>query len=431
MKILPLAAAVSAALMAGQAVAVDFHGYLRSGIGSSGSGGDQVPMQAQGAASKYRLGNETETYGELKFGQELYNEDGKRFYLDTNMAFSIDQANDWEATDPAFREAFVIGDNLIESLPGASIWAGKRFYRRHDVHMIDFYYWNTSAPGGGIENINLGGAKMSFAWLRNTQTTGGNSEIGNEWNQDDVIDFAGNNLDLRFSDIQLGNFGALELGINYAKYSDVDQKLHNYLEEDGFMLTAEHTLPVMNGFNKLVLQYASDAMAGNGFSGSLMGFSNQSLVRPDGVISISKTNSGNAWRIIDHGAIELSGNWEMMYVLLYEKTDLDDKGYGTDNRDWWSIGIRPMYKWTNTMSTLLELGYDDVSWKKSAISADPTREDNSLTKVTLAQQWQAGPSIWARPALRAFVTYGNNSDIEINDGSKDEVTFGLQMEAWW
>ncbi|MCE2596141.1 maltoporin [Motilimonas cestriensis] len=426
MKILPLAAAVSAALLASQAMAVDFHGYLRSGIGASSDGGDQIAMKADGAGAKYRLGNETETYGEFKFGQELYNEDGKRFYLDTNMAFSVDQANDWESTNPAFREAVVVGENLIESLPGAKIWAGKRFYQRHDSHIIDFYYWNTSAPGGGIENIDLGGAKMSLAWLRNTQDTGGNSEIGNEWTE--ATSFTGNNLDLRFSDIQLGNAGSLELGVNYAKYSETDtNKLHSDFAQDGFMLTAEHTLPIMNGFNKFVLQYASDAMAGNGFSGSLTGFGNQA----GSTGTISKTNSGNAWRVINHGAIELSSNIEMLYVGLYEKSDLDNKGFGTDNREWFSVGVRPMYKWSNTMSTLMEVGYDDVSWDASARIANPSRQDNSLTKVTLAQQWQAGPSIWSRPALRAFVTYGNNSDIEIANDSKDQVTFGLQMEAWW
>jgi maltoporin len=35
----------------------------------------------------------------------------------------------------------VQGKNLIDWLPGSTIWAGKR-YQRHDVHMIDFYYWD-------------------------------------------------------------------------------------------------------------------------------------------------------------------------------------------------------------------------------------------------------------------------------------------------
>ncbi|HAJ5786453.1 TPA: carbohydrate porin, partial [Escherichia coli] len=56
--------------MSAQAMAVDFHGYARSGIGWTGSGGEQQCFQTTGAQSKYRLGNECETYAELKLGQE-------------------------------------------------------------------------------------------------------------------------------------------------------------------------------------------------------------------------------------------------------------------------------------------------------------------------------------------------------------------------
>lgn len=53
------------------------------------------------------------------------------------------------------------GKNLIDWLPGSTLWAGKRFYQRHDVHMIDFYYWDISGPGAGLENVDLGFGKLS------------------------------------------------------------------------------------------------------------------------------------------------------------------------------------------------------------------------------------------------------------------------------
>ncbi len=83
---LPLAVAVAAGVMSAQALAVDFHGYARSGIGWTGSGGEQQCFKATGAQSKYRLGNECETYAELKLGQELWKEGDKSFYFDTNVA---------------------------------------------------------------------------------------------------------------------------------------------------------------------------------------------------------------------------------------------------------------------------------------------------------------------------------------------------------
>ncbi|HID4523151.1 TPA: carbohydrate porin, partial [Klebsiella pneumoniae] len=146
---LPLAVAVAAGVMSAQALAVDFHGYARSGIGWTGSGGEQQCFKATGAQSKYRLGNECETYAELKLGQELWKEGDKSFYFDTNVAYSVNQEDDWESTSPAFREANIQGKNLIDWLPGSTLWAGKRFYQRHDVHMIDFYYWDISGPGAG------------------------------------------------------------------------------------------------------------------------------------------------------------------------------------------------------------------------------------------------------------------------------------------
>ncbi|WP_306307803.1 carbohydrate porin [Escherichia coli] len=65
--------------MSAQAMAVDFHGYARSGIGWTGSGGEQQCFQTTGAQSKYRLGNECETYAELKLGQEVWKE-GDNFW---------------------------------------------------------------------------------------------------------------------------------------------------------------------------------------------------------------------------------------------------------------------------------------------------------------------------------------------------------------
>jgi len=108
-----------------------------------------------------------------------------------------------------------------------------------------------------------------------------------------------------------------------------------------------------------------------------------------------------------------------------------------------------MYKWTPIMSTLLEVGYDNVK-------SQQVGERNGQYKITLAQQWQAGDSIWSRPALRLFATYakwdekwGYNKDaagdittfasqdrtgnglFTNSRGNNDEWTFGAQMEIWW
>ncbi|WP_336313994.1 Fe-S cluster assembly ATPase SufC [Escherichia coli] len=188
--------------MSAQAMAVDFHGYARSGIGWTGSGGEQQCFQTTGAQSKYRLGNECETYAELKLGQEVWKEGDKSFYFDTNVAYSVAQQNDWEATDPAFREANVQGKNLIEWLPGSTIWAGKRFYQRHDVHMIDFYYWDISGPGAGLENIDVGFGKLSLAATRSSEA-GGSSSFASNNIYDYTNETANDVFDVRLAQMEI------------------------------------------------------------------------------------------------------------------------------------------------------------------------------------------------------------------------------------
>jgi len=427
---LPLAVAVAVGTLSAPTMAVDFTGYARSGIGWTGSGGEQQCFQATGAQSKYRLGNECETYAELKLGQEVWKEGDKSFYFDTNVAYSVAQQNDWEATSPAFREANVKGKNLIDALPGSTLWAGKRFYQRHDVHMIDFYYWDISGPGAGLEDVDLGFGKLSFAATRSSEA-GGSYTFSSDRIRDFATSTANDVFDVRLAGLETNPDGVLELGVDYGRANARDDyRLEDGASKDGWMFTAEHTQSMLKGYNKFVLQYATDAMTSQGKG------------LPQGT---SLNNNGDMVRILDHGAISLAERWDLMYVAMYQNIDLDnDRG-----TEWYTVGVRPMYKWTPIMSTLLELGYDNVKSQQAS-------ERNGQYKVTLAQQWQAGDSIWSRPALRLFATYakwdekwGYNKDsagdlttfasadstgngiLTNSRGNNDEFTFGAQMEIWW
>ena len=66
-KWLPIAAAVTAALASQAAFAVDFHGYMRSGVGVSDNGDLQINAKNKVG----RLGNEDDTYGEIQLGQKF------------------------------------------------------------------------------------------------------------------------------------------------------------------------------------------------------------------------------------------------------------------------------------------------------------------------------------------------------------------------
>ncbi|MNC03734.1 Maltoporin precursor [compost metagenome] len=363
----------------------------------------------------------------------MWKEGDKSFYFDTNVAYSVAQDNDWEATSPAFREANVQGKNLIDALPGANMWAGKRFYQRHDVHMIDFYYWDISGPGAGLENIDVGVGKLSFAATRSSES--GGSAAFNDFNADGSRNYSNkvpnDVFDVRWAGIETNPGGTLELGVDYGHTNIPDDYyLQPGASKDGWMGTIEHTQSMMKGYNKFVVQYATDSMTSQG-KGQAQGG--------------SLNNDGSMIRVIDHGAITLADRWDLMYVGMYQNLDMDDN-QGTE---WYTIGVRPMFKWTPIMSTLLEVGYDNVK-------SQETGDHNGQYKITLAQQWQAGDSIWSRPALRVFATYakwdekwgyakdanGDSTRFAIADstgngtfstsrGDNDEFSFGAQMEIWW
>ncbi len=322
---LPLAVAVAAGVMSVQALAVDFHGYARSGIGWTGSGGEQQCFKATGAQSKYRLGNECETYAELKLGQELWKEGDKSFYFDTNVAYSVNQQDDWEDTSPAFREANIQGKNLIDWLPGSTLWAGKRFYQRHDVHMIDFYYWDISGPGAGLENVDLGFGKLSIAATRNSEKDGSYTFSNNDTKKF-VKNTANDVFDVRLAGLETNPGGVLELGVDYGRANPQDDyRLADGASKDGWMWTGEHTQSIWGGFNKFVVQYATDSMT-SWNSGHSQGS--------------SIDNNGSMIRVLDHGAMDFNDDWGLMYVAMYQDVDLDSKNGST----WYTVGVRPMYK---------------------------------------------------------------------------------------
>jgi len=408
----------AAMLVATPALALDFHGYMRSGIGATAGGGDQACFQAAGAPAKYRLGNECETYAEIGLGHEVWKEGEQSFYLDSMIAYKSDQANDWEATDSDGGSAFnngtssirqfnVQAKNFLPALPGATLWAGKRYYKRNDVHINDYYYWDVSGPGAGIEDIDLGFAKAHVAWMRNNdgdyvyEGTGTGTNVAND------------TLDLRLTDIDFNTDAKLELGYDYGKanLSDLQEKDPGYTNQKGHLVTVQHIQGNwFGGFNKLALQYGTDGIIGSTGRNS------------------TGNSDGKMLRLVNQGVVGLSDDIEMMYVQIYEDKDFDNDSGQT----WTSFGVRPVYKWTNTMSTALEFGYDHIDPQAKG------EKSRDLKKITLAQQWSAGRSFWARPQIRVFATYAmwdggkyNAASESIDAGDDNGLTFGVQAEAWW
>ncbi|KTA83086.1 maltoporin [Aeromonas salmonicida] len=440
-KWLPIAAAVTAALASQAAFAVDFHGYFRSGVGVSTDGSMQTGLSDNAKQKVGRLGNEADTYGEIQLGSEVFNKDGKTFYVDSMVAMTSNGSNDWESTESKFqctsangtvldgcenkedatfalRQFNVQAKGLLGFAPEATLWAGKRYYQRHDVHISDFYYWNISGAGAGIEGIQAGPGKVSFAWVRNDR-----SGTNDGWTYNDEMNV--NTLDLRYAGIPLWQDGSLEVGVDYAiaNPSDAQKDSANAQyknAKDGVMLTAELTQGILGGFNKTVLQYGTE------------GYSKTFAFWGDGSWYGAEAKDGaDGFRIINHGVIPMGNSWEMGHQLVY--------GVGNDmwdTNDKWetmSVVARPMYKWDDFNKTIFEGGY----FKDKNKSTNGTSEEDAGYKLTLAQAWSAGSSFWARPEIRVFASYLAQDKKEMkgnafNNGTADDTwNFGVQAEAWW
>lgn len=424
-KVSVIAAAVVGVLAAGQAMAnVDFHGYMRAGVGASEHGGQQTTFEKNKVG---RLGNEGDIYGEIGLGKEVYNDNGKSMYVDSMVAMTSNGSNDWESTENddakfALRQFNVQAKGFLGFAPEATLWAGKRYYQRKDIHISDFYYLNISGAGAGIEGIEAGPGKLSLAWVRNDRndgvqdgdpSTGQTPDAGNDGGALNV-----NTLDIRYAGIPLWEGASLELIGNAALLNETDQASQAAKDaKNGFMGTAELTVGLSGGFNKTVVQYGTE------------GYSKTFAFYGDGSWYGAEAKSGaSGYRLINWGVSEVGQNVEFGHQLVY------GVGEGMwDGQDKWttySAVVRPMYKWNDNMRTILEAGY-------SQDDNDGSKTTNS--KFTIAQAWSAGSSFWARPELRVYASYLNQDEDGKSDGSykfnggesKSQMQVGVQVEAWW
>lgn len=413
-KLNSVAIAVSAALMASSAMAVDFNGYMRAGTGISGDSGENVSFEKNKVG---RLGNENDIYAEFGFKQEVYNKDGKTFLVDSMIAQGNDGANGWEDGDFNVAQFNVQAKGLIESDKDAVIWAGKRYYQRQDVHLTDLYYWNTSGAGGGLENLSVGAGKLSLAVIQDDGSQRKTVDGGKHKFDDNVNGYT---LDARYAGIPLWKNANLEVGVNY--HLSNGTKGQDVAVDDGVMFTGVLTQGLEGGFNKTVVQ------VGNSSYGAQMA----ALGAGAWFDASGDQNDAKGFRVINAGVISMGTDWEMMHQLLYAKsTDVghsDKNGFfqGTGDHDIFSAVVRPMYKWNENMRTVFEAGIFTET------TANNT--DKGGSKYTIAQAWSAGNSFWARPEIRVYGSYFVDSEGESFGGvtkTDTDMSVGIQVEAWW
>ena len=383
--------------------ALEFAGYLRSGVGNSLNGGKQSCFKLPGAEAKYRLGNECEQYAELELRQDVYSfDDGSVLSVDgmASLYNQYDRQLTFQGDNGSARlpQLYAQWSNL-PSLNGGSLWAGRRYYKRNDIHISDFYYWNQSATGAGIEDVLIGGLKYSYALSRKDNLYQENYVTRHDFN------VAGFNTNPG---------GELELGLSYL------DKPERTDAHSGWAITAQHVQSeFLGGKNKFAVQYGEGSGTGLGYTGDF---------RLD--------NSSKRYRIVEFFDWQVTPRFGGQVEAVYQKDFRPDGG----NQEWLSLGVRPTYAISEQFKLVTELGHDQVK------AADGTRK---LSKFTFAPTWSPkGPGFWTRPEVRLYYTYASwnaaaqraANEFDAGSALSDSGAFGsarhgsnagLQVEYWW
>ena len=418
---------------------VEFHAYFRAGYGRDNEGGPQVAFQAPGAFSKYRLGNEAENYGEIMFGKNFYLPDlfrlepqtradgtptGPIARVETMISIFNPYQDLLSSGDTSFGlpEIFASIGNTVAAQPSLKVWAGSRYYRRQDIHISDFFFYNMSGTGAGLEDFELPFGKLAFAWI-GAAASSGFSDLPQP-DPDNEAGFSKANWDLRLYDVPLP-LGEGEFGLVFARAdSGRDASGQSAPGSEGGAITFLHTAEKFispDGANKFSLQFGTGPAKTFTSGFETFTLTNGVFVRPD---------SDKSWRFraTEHFTANLSDHFSIGPALVYQLTDYDD---ADELVHWASAGVRPILHFNKYFSLAFEGGVD---WVKN------TGQDTSdyLYKLSLAPQVALGNRFFSRPVIRGFVTYahwgddfrgavGGNDYVNKNDG----LTYGVQMEAWW
>lgn len=398
---------LAAALGASAAMALETEGYMRLGGGGSSGSKSQQCFKLPGASSKYRLGNECEQLVELGAWQDFFKlDDGSQVGV-----YGMGQLfNDYDHT-PRFdgehgRVRLVQGYGYwrdVAALNGGSLWVGRRYYKRNAIDISDFFYWNQSATGGGIEDVKIGDLRYSYAFSRK-----------DNFDQTRYI----NRHDFNVAGFVTNPGGELELGASY-----IDKPSWQKNANSGWSLTAQHKQSDflgLGGVNTLALQYG--AGPGNALGST-------------GDVSLDRDNT--SYRLVEFFDWQTTPRWGGQLQALYQKDSRPDD----HDQHWISVGGRTVYGFTDQFKFATELGHDRVE------ASGGTR---TLTKLTLAPTWSPSGSTFkgAHPEIRFYTTYAvwnraaQRAASELVAGSalsdtgsfgsnRHGLNFGVQLEHSW
>ncbi len=333
-----------------------------------------------------RLGNESDTYGELELGSEVYKKDDVSFYLDSMVSMVSDGSNDNETTlndDAQFglRQLNLQIKGLIPGDPNAVIW-GVNVTTSATICISSIPNTGTYPAPGGVENYTLGPGAVSLAWIR-----GDANDVDYRVDGDSNVNI--NYIDLRYAGWKPWAGSWTEFGIDYAMPNTTkkqDSYGGLYDADNGVMLTGEISQDMLGGYNKTVLQYANKGLAQNMVSQGGGWYDMWNYV-----------NDATGYRVINTGLIPITEKFSINHVLTWGSAD-DITDY-TDKTRMLSLVARGQYQFTDYVRLIGEVGgfYQKDSYNNG------TSYKQAGEKYTIALGLADGPDFMSRPELRILL----------------------------
>lgn len=375
-------------------------------------------FKAPGAATKYRLGNECETWLELGVYQDITLENGMTLHTQVRPSFM--GANNESVKLLRWDELYTELSNFSDNT--AAVWVGRRFYKRYDSFISDFFFFNMSGTGAGVSNIGLGeGLKLSYAFMFE------NLDPASISDDERVL--------MQSHDIRLAkDTGRGELTL-FANYMRIEEKTFKSTQKlkgvDGFaagLLYQDNEifqeLFGMKGNNIAGLFIGEGAAKGAGMNSSYL---------QEGLIDAMLASNGDlgdakTLRLINYNSFE-NDRFGIMSNFVYEYRD--EGSFSNTKQNWTSIGVRSYWFMHDHARALLEGGYDYVNESTS-------HKIYRLAKISAALEFALKRGLSERPVLRLFYTQAFwNDDAKGLVGTADYQNktqgdnIGLQLEYWW
>ncbi|KIM11515.1 MAG: hypothetical protein KU37_04730 [Sulfuricurvum sp. PC08-66] len=406
------------ALLGGVEISHTTHGYGRIQSNATPQTQD-LCFKGYGAASKYRLGNECETWFEIIGAQEIALESGIVIHNQVRPAF---MGKNQEAIDfVRWDEAYVQVEHLLQE-NSLKLWVGNKIYKRYDSFLSDYFYLNMSGNGLGIEDFSLGQTTtLSYAFIYN---------LIDPTNTADHKTLLYQSHDLRYEGkTNRGSYAAL---LNYMYIGS--QSFDDGRAIDGFGGVAAGVHYIDEKLTQELL-----GMEGKNTSAFFVGqgaakgaFANSAYLQESAIEKLLAAGKGYATavtaRAINHNAFE-NDAWGMISNLVVEYRD--DVSYDTTKQLWFSFGVRPILYVHEYVRWVVEAGFDDVYDLYNT-------KMYWLLKGSTALELAFHKGIWERPVARLYYTAGywngNSQGLVGNTLVANQTngqTVGVQLEHWW